>query len=84
MPYERCHPKTNRDGLGVSSAQTAGPSFDGPQPRLRFLPADDPCAGKAIMAGLLHKQMKLREGIERVLILYVKLPHLGRSRKKGR
>ncbi|MGO8751597.1 MAG: hypothetical protein ACLQNE_37120 [Thermoguttaceae bacterium] len=48
------------------------------------MPADDPCAGKAIMAGLLHKQMKLREGIERVLILYVKLPHLGRSRKKGR
>ena len=40
-----------------------------PQPRLRFLLADDPGAGKTIMAGLLHKEMKLREGIERVLIL---------------
>jgi superfamily II DNA or RNA helicase len=40
-----------------------------PQPRLRFLLADDPGAGKTIMAGLLHKEMKLREGIERVLVL---------------
>ena len=40
-----------------------------PQPRLRFLLADDPGAGKTIMAGLLHKEMKLREGIDRVLIL---------------
>src|SRR3990172_4328530 len=40
-----------------------------PQPRLRFLLADDPGAGKTIMAGLLIKEMKLREGIERVLIL---------------
>lgn len=40
-----------------------------PQPRLRFLLADDPGAGKTIMAGLLHKEIKLREGIERVLIL---------------
>ena len=40
-----------------------------PQPRLRFLLADDPGAGKTIMAGLLIKEMKLREAIERVLIL---------------
>ena len=38
-----------------------------PQPRLRFLLADDPGAGKTIMAGLLIKEMKLREAIERVL-----------------
>lgn len=40
-----------------------------PQPRLRFLLADDPGAGKTIMAGLLLKELKLREAIERVLIL---------------
>lgn len=40
-----------------------------PQPRLRFLLADDPGAGKTIMAGLLVKELKLRESIERVLIL---------------
>jgi SNF2 family DNA or RNA helicase len=40
-----------------------------PQPRLRFLLADDPGAGKTIMAGLLLKEMKLREAIERVLIV---------------
>ncbi len=40
-----------------------------PQPRLRFLLADDPGAGKTIMTGLLIKEMKLREAIERVLIL---------------
>jgi SNF2 family DNA or RNA helicase len=40
-----------------------------PQPRLRFLLADDPGAGKTIMAGLLLKEMKLREAVERVLIL---------------
>ncbi len=40
-----------------------------PQPRLRFLLADDPGAGKTIMAGLLLKEMKLREAIERVLII---------------
>src|SRR5205823_10083028 len=40
-----------------------------PQPRLRFLLADDPGAGKTIMAGILIKEMKLREAIERVLIL---------------
>src|SRR5439155_15192562 len=39
-----------------------------PQPRLRFLLADDPGAGKTIMAGLLVKEMKLREAIERVLV----------------
>ena len=40
-----------------------------PQPRLRFLLADDPGAGKTIMAGLLIKELKLREAIDRVLIL---------------
>ena len=40
-----------------------------PQPRLRFLLADDPGAGKTIMAGLLVKELKLRGAIERVLIL---------------
>jgi SNF2 family DNA or RNA helicase len=40
-----------------------------PQPRLRFLLANDPGAGKTIMAGLLIKELKLREAIERVLIL---------------
>lgn len=40
-----------------------------PQPRLRFLLADDPGAGKTIMAGLLLKEMKLRGAIERILII---------------
>lgn len=40
-----------------------------PQARLRFLLADDPGAGKTIMAGLLLKELKLRSAIERVLIL---------------
>ena len=40
-----------------------------PQPRLRFLLADDPGAGKTIMAGLLIKELKLRQAIERMLIL---------------
>jgi superfamily II DNA or RNA helicase len=40
-----------------------------PQPCLRFLLADDPGAGKTIMAGLLVKELKLREAIDRVLIL---------------
>ena len=40
-----------------------------PQSRLRFLLADDPGAGKTIMAGLLLKELKLRGAIERILIL---------------
>lgn len=40
-----------------------------PQPRLRYLLADDPGAGKTIMAGLLIKEMKLRQAIERILVL---------------
>ena len=40
-----------------------------PQPRLRFLLADDPGAGKTIMAGLLVKELKLREAVDRCLIL---------------
>src|SRR6266567_9084696 len=40
-----------------------------PQARLRFLLADDPGAGKTIMAGLLLKELKLRGVITYVLIL---------------
>jgi superfamily II DNA or RNA helicase len=40
-----------------------------PQVRLRFLLADDPGAGKTIMAGLLIKELKLRHAIEKILIL---------------
>ncbi len=40
-----------------------------PQARLRFLLADDPGAGKTIMAGLLIKELKMRQAIERVLVL---------------
>ena len=40
-----------------------------PQPRLRFLLADDPGAGKTIMAGLLVKELKLRQALDRCLIL---------------
>ncbi|WP_338472809.1 helicase-related protein [Niallia sp. XMNu-256] len=38
-------------------------------PQVRFLLADDPGAGKTIMAGMLIKELKARLGIERVLIL---------------
>src|ERR1700752_4870379 len=40
-----------------------------PQPRLRFLLADDPGAGKTIMAGLLLKELKVRGLVSRTLIL---------------
>ncbi|MFS8524525.1 MAG: DEAD/DEAH box helicase, partial [Limnochordales bacterium] len=40
-----------------------------PQPRLRFVLADDPGAGKTIMAGLLLKELRLRGAVERCLIL---------------
>lgn len=40
-----------------------------PQARLRFLLADDPGAGKTIMAGLLLKELKYRGLVERVLIV---------------
>ena len=39
-----------------------------PQPRLRFLLADDPGAGKTIMTRPLLKEMKPRQAIERILI----------------
>ena len=39
------------------------------QPRIRFLIADDPGAGKTIMAGLLIKELKFRGLIERTLII---------------
>lgn len=39
-----------------------------PRPRVRFLLADDPGAGKTIMAGLLLKELKIRGLVERTLI----------------
>ena len=39
------------------------------QPRIRFLIADDPGAGKTIMAGLVIKEMKLRDLVRRILIV---------------
>ena len=38
-------------------------------PRIRFLLADDPGAGKTIMAGLLVKELKIRGLIKRTLIV---------------
>ena len=40
-----------------------------PQPTIRFLLADDTCAGKTIMTGLLLKELLMRRIIERVLIV---------------
>ncbi len=40
-----------------------------PQPRLRFVLADDPGAGKTIMAGLLLKELKLRGVVDRTLVI---------------
>ena len=40
-----------------------------PQPALRFMLADDPGAGKTIMAGLLFKELKLRGVLTRTLIV---------------
>jgi superfamily II DNA or RNA helicase len=38
-------------------------------PRIRFLLADDPGAGKTVMAGLLIKELKIRGLIKRILII---------------
>jgi len=38
-------------------------------PRIRFLIADDPGAGKTIMAGLIIKELKLRHQARRILIV---------------
>ena len=38
-------------------------------PRIRFLIADDPGAGKTIMAGLIIKELKLRGVVNRILIV---------------
>ncbi|WP_088552582.1 helicase-related protein [Calderihabitans maritimus] len=38
-------------------------------PRIRFLIADDPGAGKTIMAGLIIKELKLRNIVRRILIV---------------
>jgi len=40
-----------------------------PEPRLRFLLADDPGAGKTIMAGLYMKELVLRRAGDRILIV---------------
>jgi len=39
------------------------------QPNIRFLIADDPGAGKTIMAGLILKELKLRNLVKRLLIV---------------
>ena len=39
------------------------------QTRIRFLIADDPGAGKTIMAGLIAKELKLRNQAQRILIV---------------
>jgi len=39
------------------------------RPRIRFLIADDPGAGKTIMAGLIIKELKLRQLVKRILIV---------------
>ncbi|MCB2218985.1 MAG: DUF3883 domain-containing protein [Bacteroidetes bacterium] len=39
------------------------------KPRIRFLIADDPGAGKTIMAGLIIKELKLRNLVNRILIV---------------
>src|SRR5213596_2480398 len=39
-------------------------------PRIRFLLADDPGAGKTIMAGLLLKELKIRGLVKRTLIIH--------------
>src|SRR2546421_9598919 len=39
------------------------------QPRIRFLLADDPGAGKTIMAGLLLEELKIRGLVQRTLIV---------------
>jgi len=38
-------------------------------PKIRFLIADDPGAGKTIMAGLIIKELKLRNMVKRILIV---------------
>jgi SNF2 family DNA or RNA helicase len=40
-----------------------------PKQPLRFVLADDPGAGKTIMAGLLIKELRMRSDVERVLIV---------------
>ncbi len=39
------------------------------KPRIRFMIADDPGAGKTIMAGLLVKELKIRNLVNRILIV---------------
>ncbi len=46
-------------------------------PRIRFLLADDPGAGKTIMAGLLLKELKIRGLVKRTLIVTPVILHAG-------
>lgn len=39
------------------------------KPRIRFMIADDPGAGKTIMAGLMIKELKIRNQVKRILIV---------------
>src|SRR2546426_1620130 len=54
-----------------------------PRPRIRFLLADDPGAGKTVMAGLLLKGLKLRGLVGRTLI-GTPANLKGRRREKGK
>lgn len=38
-------------------------------PKVRYLLADDPGAGKTIMSGMLIKELKARQSVDRILIL---------------
>src|SRR5699024_1642471 len=38
-------------------------------PKVRYLLADDPGAGKTIMSGMLIKELKTRQSVDRILIL---------------
>lgn len=40
-----------------------------PRPRIRFMLADDPGAGKTIMAGLALKELKYRRVVDRILVV---------------
>ena len=62
-------------GLAVSSIRPLPHQLEAvydcflPQPRLRYLLADDPGAGKTIMAGLYMKELMLRRAGDRILVV---------------
>ncbi len=65
----------NMSALAVSSIQPLPHQLEAvydcflPEPRLRYLLADDPGAGKTIMAGLYMKELMLRRVGDRILIV---------------